>query len=482
MNALMVKGRKGRHELINGVYEPMPDLHHDKPCWVSRSVQPVYIFHSGKSRWVISKWIDDGTRCFSFVRDSGGSPDACQGPWICCADDGEWRADANVSCTPAQALNDPFVKLRMSLEGEMRQYGIINHESLRQLWQRLDYNGNDIVSLAEIDKMVVELVAGGVWPVWLNAKPALMRAYKKTILLNGNGDDWVQKSEFHALLLNIFWFCKLWKVFDMIDTGDDRRVDAKEFVRGMAALGLHLSDEDALAEFAKIDQNHGSQVLFVEFCAYIRKRVNPCSNPSFDADIISGEKCGQTLRKHHGNAATQSHVIRKKCFSDFDALEAKVRRTMSDHKELHSLWNWLDCNGNNIVSLAEIDKFVVERFPLLNHKPALMRAYKASIHAQKANDWVDKSEFKTLLANIFYFNKLFWLFEHEDKDHDRRLKLPEFKWCLTVCGCNMSELQIRQEFSRVDRNGGGIILFDEFCKYFSQKMCPEVMTSLVEHD
>eukprot|EP00971_Amphidinium_carterae_P186366 3699261-Amphidinium_carterae.2 len=32
--------------------------------------------------------------------------------------------------------------------------------------QRLDYNNNGIVSLAEVDKMVVELVSGGSWPAW----------------------------------------------------------------------------------------------------------------------------------------------------------------------------------------------------------------------------------------------------------------------------------------------------------------------------
>jgi len=404
----------------------------------------------------------------------------CQEPWVCCGEDGEWRSDSNVSCSPTAPANDKFVQLRMSLDSEMRKYGLIDATSLKQLWQRLDYNGNNIVSLAEIDKMVVELVAGGVWPSWLNEKPALMRAYKKTILMNGNGDDWVQKGEFHALLLNIFWFCKIWKVFDMIDTGDDRRIDVHEFIKGLSTLGLQMSDQEAMMEFQKIDQNSGGQVLFVEFCAFIRTRVNPDSNPSFDADVVSGEKCGQTMRKQHGNTATKDHFIRKKCFSDFDDLEEKVRTIIADHAQLVSLWNRLDFNGNNIVSLAEIDKLAVEKFPLLNHKPALMRAYKASINTVKPDDWVEKKEFKTLLGNLFYFNKLFWLFEHEDKDQDRRLTLQEFKWCLTICGCKLPEIQARQEFSRVDRNGGGVILFDEFCKYFSQKMCPAIMTALVD--
>merc|ERR1719301_6249 len=220
----------------------------------------------------------------------------------------------------------------MTIDGELQQLGINTLDSIKQLWKRLDYNGNNIVSLAEIDKMVVELVAGGVWPEWLNNKPALMRAYKKTILKDGDGDDWVEKKEFHALLLNIFWFNKLWGIFhSMADdgTGADRRMDVNDFIKGMSQIGLNLNDQEARAEFAKIDTNHGGQVLFVEFCAYIRKRVNPDDDPNFDADIVSGEHCGKVMRKHGGNKATNTHFVNKKCFADFDKLEANIKQIIA---------------------------------------------------------------------------------------------------------------------------------------------------------
>jgi hypothetical protein len=37
----------------------------------------------------------------------------------------------------------------------------------------------------------------------------------------------------------------------------------------------------------------------------------------------------------------------------------------------------------------EIDKFIVERFPVLNHKPALMRAYKRTISRDGGGDGDD---------------------------------------------------------------------------------------------
>mmetsp|Transcript_88339 Transcript_88339/g.166468 ORF Transcript_88339/g.166468 Transcript_88339/m.166468 type:complete len:509 (+) Transcript_88339:103-1629(+) len=482
---LHIQGKTGRHALVNGTYEPMTNKHHDRAVWVSRAVQPVYIFHTGKSRWVISKRLDDGSRCYAFIKDQSGAADPSDidpQQWVCCDDDGEWRASSSMSCHMVPSSTDKFVQLRMTLDNEMTQLGLTNVSALSQLWKRLDYNGNGVVSLAEIDKLVVEMIAGGSWPAWLDNKPALMRAYKKTILKDGDGDDWVEKKEFHALMLNIFWFNKLWQVFDAVDTGDDRRIDIREFVRGMQQLGLHINDQEAMAEFQKIDRNSGGQVLFVEFCAYIRKRVSPDANPNFDGDIISGEKCGQAIRRSLGHKATHTHTVTRKCLAKFDDLEKEFKNIALSQDKLRSLWDRIDFNGNNIVSLAEIDKLCVEAFPLLNHKPALMRAYKATINAKDSDgdDWVDKKEFKCLLGNLIYFNKVFWLFDNVgDSDKDRRLTLKEFTWCLSCLGEKMNANEARQEFSRVDRNGGGIILFDEFCKYLTSRKCPEALSEFI---
>lgn len=480
--ALAISGRKGRHEnIINGTYEQMGTKHNDRDVWVSRGLNAVYIFHTGKARWVISKRIDDGMKCYAFVQDDGQDPLKAAGPWVCCDTDGDWHPDTNMQMTAAVHSDDPFVKLRMSLDAEMDALKLNDVTTLKSLWKRLDFNGNGVVSLAEIDKMVVEMVAGGTWPEWLNNKPALMRAYKKTILVDGDGDDWVQKPEFSALLLNIFWFNKLFKIFDTV-SGDDRRMDINEFQAGLSTLGLSLSGDEVQAEFKKIDTNGGGQVLFVEFCAYIRNRVNPDHNPTFDADIISGEQCGKVIRKAHGHKATRDLFVKKKTITMFDELETKIKAMMLDQKELARQWKSLDFNGNNVVSLAEIDKMVVEQFEVLNHKPALMRAYKATISDPSSNhdDWVQKKEFKLLLANLFYFNKIFWLFEEVDGDKDRRLTKAEFCKLLSIQGANMSQQEMEADFAKVDKNGGGIVLFDEFCAYFTAKACPECLSSMVE--
>jgi Ca2+-binding EF-hand superfamily protein len=365
----------------------------------------------------------------------------------------------------------------------MRQYGLIETNDLKKLWRRLDFNGNNVVSLAEVDKMVVEMTAGGAWPEWLNNKPALMRAFQKAKAgVDGHRGDFVEKCEFHDLLLNIFWFNKLWGVFDEIDLDDDRRINLEEFKQGLDKLKLNLSDEEASKTFAEIDSNSGGEVLFVEFCAYIRKRVNPDDNPAFDSDIVSGEKASQTLRKKHASAVTQGHFVQKKNMSLFDNAEAEIKQIIKDNDQakLKKMWSNLDFNGNGKVSLAEIDKFVIEQYPILNHKPALMRAYKKTMKDGDGDDWVEKKEFKMLLGNLFYFNKLFWLFDAVDEDKDRRMSLQEFKMCLVSAGMKMGEAKAQAEFKKIDVNGGGQILFDEFCSWFTKKECPQAMTQFIE--
>ncbi|CAJ1407825.1 unnamed protein product [Effrenium voratum] len=278
-------------------------------------------------------------------------------------------------------------------------------------------------------------------------------------------------------------FGHLHQIFDTIDTDHDDRLTKQEFVAGMSQLGINLAPDQAEKEFSSIDMDHGGMILFKEFCAYVRRRVQPEHNPGFDADIVSKEKSSDTLRKKHGDKVTHGHFVNKKTMADFDKLEKEFKDMLkaNDQAKLAKLWKRLDFNGNHIVSLSEVDKMVTEQFPLLNHKPALMRAFKATLREGNGDDWVQKHEFKMLLGNLFYFNKLFWLFDQVDEDHDRRMTLKEFQWCMSVCGIKLSKAKLEAEFKKIDVNGGGIILFDEFCRYFTDRHCPEAMQDFVDN-
>lgn len=88
-------------------------LHQNKPCWKARGDAPIYLFHTGKSRWVISKHLNDGARCYAYVTDQGAlDPSLCPGPWMCCDEKGEWSKDGGIKCRTAEASNDQFTLLR----------------------------------------------------------------------------------------------------------------------------------------------------------------------------------------------------------------------------------------------------------------------------------------------------------------------------------------------------------------------------------
>ena len=73
----------------------------------------------------------------------------------------------------------------------MRDYPVPAREELHKLWERFDYNGNGLLSLAEIDKLVREE-----YPQY-DDKQALLRAYK---FADQDGSGFITKNEFATLV------------------------------------------------------------------------------------------------------------------------------------------------------------------------------------------------------------------------------------------------------------------------------------------
>eukprot|EP01052_Picozoa_sp_SAG31_P049628 SAG31_NODE_10956_length_1079_cov_0.942857_1_plen_212_part_01 len=123
----------------------------------------------------------------------------------------------------------------------------------------------------------------------------------------------------------------------------------------------------------------------------------------------------------------------------------------------------MDVNGNGMLSLAEVDKAVVELFPDFDHKPALMRAYKAA--DVSGDGLIRRNEFRLLLKYLVYFNDLWDRFDEIDSDDDRRVTLEEFKRGCGLLGIGIPADEIEADFNDMDVDGGGKVLFDEFCSW-----------------
>eukprot|EP01043_Picozoa_sp_COSAG02_P045610 COSAG02_NODE_4190_length_5645_cov_5.686801_5_plen_736_part_00 len=131
------------------------------------------------------------------------------------------------------------------------------------------------------------------------------------------------------------------------------------------------------------------------------------------------------------------------------------------------LFRRIDGNGNHVLSLAEVDLAVATLYPDCDHKPALMRAYKAA--DVSGNGFIDRDEFSQLLHYLVYFNNLWDEFEAMDVSHDRRITVESFVNGCDAVGLKLSPAEAAAEFKEMDLDGSGVVLFEEFCTFCAQK-------------
>eukprot|EP01047_Picozoa_sp_COSAG01_P055791 COSAG01_NODE_6250_length_3771_cov_3.280501_2_plen_448_part_00 len=387
--------------------------------------------------------------------------------------------------------------------------GVPSKEERDRLFRRMDNNGSGTLSLAEIDKAVVELFPG------FNHKPALMRAYKAA---DKTGDGFVGRREFRLLIKYLVYFNNLWDKFEEIDRDGDRRLTCREFFEGTQVLGVDVGRAEAEREFEVMDENKGGYVLFDEFCAWCaerhvegsigelekhhergesrrksggasmprqRQRMEDRSAKSTYSRDDRGQGCGDGMSDEEQGAELRAKLSRR---SQWERTSDNSDRASEDEhrsqrqassrgkrisrgradggddrkggrpgldalgvpskEERDRLFRRMDNNGSGTLSLAEIDKAVVELFPGFNHKPALMRAYKA---ADKTGDgFVGRREFRLLIKYLVYFNNLWDKFEEIDRDGDRRLTCREFFEGTQVLGVDVGRAEAEREFEVMD--------------------------------
>ena len=148
--------------------------------------------------------------------------------------------------------------------------------------------------------------------------------------------------------------------------------------------------------------------------------------------------------------------------------------TMPDKAGRAALFGECDVNGNGGLSLAEIDKAIHEgtigramNCPDFDHKPAIMRAYKAA--DTSGDELIERSEFYKLLKYLVYFNNLWLKFEEIDSDHDRRMDIDEFAKGCEIIGVTLSAEEAAAEFHKCAADGGSHILFGEFCTWCAKR-------------
>ena len=81
--------------------------------------------------------------------------------------------------------------------------------------------------------------------------------------------------EFEKLIEYLYYYDRLIKIFEEIDTDDDHRVTFSEFKQGIDLLGEdHADDATLKKQFNSIDKNRGGYILFDEVSVDDASRSN----------------------------------------------------------------------------------------------------------------------------------------------------------------------------------------------------------------
>jgi Ca2+-binding EF-hand superfamily protein len=185
--------------------------------------------------------------------------------------------------------------------------------------------------------------------------------------------------------------------------------------------------------------------------------------------IPSQENVLVEVKKKYQHNPIETTKLVNLCKKEITKLNRQAKNFIPPNEsEIDLKFREMDFNGNSIISLAEIDRYISERYPLFDNKPALMRSYKAA--DTNKNGFVSYKEFKNLWKYIVYFNKLWERFEELDFDHDRRINLKEFTIMSDkLFDTKLSDKEATYFFDLIDINGAGMILFNEFCAFMVKR-------------
>lgn len=247
-------------------------------------------------------------------------------------------------------------------------------------------------------------------------------------------------------------------MFRQYDKDQSNSMDAKELGMALRALNIMLNDQELQELCSRMDEDNTGKIELGEFIDWF---------PTF---MSLNEQ--SKVRVNPGVTATGIDwvAIREKLPSEKTS-EAKRKRM--------DLFKQFDPNGNGYLSLAETDKGfrdVVQLHSIFNCKPVIMRAFQAARSINDARNkpsshgpnYIERCEFRMLLWYVREYFELWQMFAIIDSSDDRRIDMNEFAsmydrqlaaWGVKAKGT------AAEEFQKIDKNGGGIILFDEFAEW-----------------
>lgn len=324
----------------------------------------------------------------------------------------------------------------------------------------------------------MEAAEGCSWSVVASAVPKLVPLLNEAVAIERTIRQAVTSKltdrQLLPLLVRIYFFQKLTRLFDFHTLPDDHTMEVTDFELGCQALGIKLSKGQLIGEFDSMESNEDGTVLFDEMVIWIAAK----KFPELFEEAMAGQSSFGEVKNEAGNLQ-----IPAVAYSEFQEVERELLTIIADPIALEKIWNEVQDGKHegNAAPLSEVDACLVEKFPLLNNKGALAEAMHQttgeSINSSSP-DWatelhVQDSSFPKLLMHIFYHNKLLYAFDILDINNDNLISKEEFEHGMPKLGLGLTAVEAAREFSEMERGPDGKVKMKSFIPWFLNRACPD---------
>ena len=258
--------------------------------------------------------------------------------------------------------------------------------------------------------------------------------------------------------------------------------------RKLRAMSYGTTGQDPRNLFNNYDRDNSGELDWSEFKSAVRKGGKVSTATLSDGvlrklfDAVDGDGSGDVSIEEltafvWGNqnrlGAEDGSSAADRAAPPADEIEMAIDGALSlpSKAERDQAFDRMDENGNGALSFAEIDKAIVEIWPEYHHKKSIMRAYKAA--DVDGSGYIGRKEFGLLLKYLVYFNQMWDKFAELDRDGDGRLDVNEFHDGAQMLGLDVTWAATVEEFGAMDEDGGGTVMFDEFCAWCARRGVPK---------
>eukprot|EP00978_Attheya_sp_CCMP212_P030753 scaffold114210_cov55-Attheya_sp.AAC.6 len=345
-------------------------------------------------------------------------------------------------------------------------------------WQQADGNRNGLISLAECDQwvkdvLVAKCIKGEGARIWSRYRKCYIHAFNRAKVISDAtdgvaSDDFVDIKEFRLLVGFLCAYVVLFDAFQLVDGGsagidanDDFRIEETEWLASYEKLADHnlvglKESSDPKAAFKAMDEDGGGMVLLGEWCHYlIEKEIEADTllgqflKSSTEAKAETNKKGGNLKKSSPKKKKEEERVtaIKPNCrftgavkielgkgvsgdAEDFvNCFRGMAQKTDEGKKLRKSEWSHADGNHSGSISLAEVDLWVKDILVAKCIKGegdriwkrfrkcfihAFNRAKGISVEKSASDDSIDFKEFRLFISYLCVFAVMFDAFQRVD--------------------------------------------------------------------